>query len=139
MTPNQNLEIVKEAYLLFDKGDIRSLLDLYSDDINWSIPLMEGVPFAGERHGRSDVLKFFAALTNDVMFLHFEATDFIADGDKVVVFGNERALVRATNRQYRTEWVHTYKLSGGRITEFHEYLDTASVIRAHSATTAIAA
>lgn len=131
MTPEQNLEIVKEAYLLFDKGDIRALLDLYSEDIKWSVPPMENVPYSGERHGRSDVLKFFAELANDAFFLHFEATEFVSVGNRVVVFGNERARVRSTNHEYRTNWVHTYKLNDGKISEFCEYIDTATVVNAH--------
>ena len=45
----QNKAIVEQAYNNFKTGNIEALLSLMADDISWTLPEMEGVPFAGKR------------------------------------------------------------------------------------------
>jgi len=54
-----------------------------------------------------------------------------AKGDKVVVLGHERQRVRATGRVVETEWAMVFVVREGRITKFHNYVDTHAVAVAH--------
>ncbi len=125
-----NTEIVQEGYEKFGNGDIEGLLNLFSEDIKWTTPQTQGSPIGGTYNGRSEVGEFFRLLADSEDITHFEPTEFIADGDKVVVLGNSTATVRETNRSYDNDWVHIFTVEDGKITGFLEFFDTAKVERA---------
>ncbi|MDQ3713520.1 MAG: nuclear transport factor 2 family protein [Acidobacteriota bacterium] len=137
MSETNNTQIVQEGYAKFGSGDIEGLLNLFSDDIDWTTPTVEGAPFTGTRNGREEVGEFFAQLNEAEEFSNFEPQEFIAQGDKVVVLGRSSGTVKATGRTIETEWVHIFTVKDGKITGFKEFFDTAAAERAYQkATTA---
>ena len=72
--------------------------------------------------------EFFQSLDGIVAIQRFEPTAFIADGDRVLVLGSETARVKATGKVLEIEWAHAFTLSNGKVTAFHEYVDTAAVM-----------
>ena len=133
MNEQENTKIVRQAYEHFKAGDIESLLDLYSDDVTWQLPEMENVLFAGTRSGRESVREFISIVNNDLEALEFEPTEFIAQDDKVVALRRYHWRVKATCREYESDWAHVCTLRDGKIVSFHEYMDTAAASRAHTA------
>ncbi len=131
-----NTEIVQKGYACFGSGDIPGLLELFSPDINWTIPEIENAAFAGSRQGKAAVAEFFSLLTEGEDITHFAPTEFIADGDKVVVLGETTATVRSTGRTYSTDWVHIFTVKDGTITNFLEFFDNAAATRAFTKTAA---
>src|SRR5215213_1888395 len=119
----QNKQIVSQAYESFKNGDIPSLLGQLSDDVQWQLADMEGVPFAGKRSGREQVAQFFSLLVEDQDVLQFEPREFIAEGEKVVARGQYAWRVKSTGREYGGEWAHVFTIRDGKITDFHEYMD----------------
>ncbi|MEO7672761.1 MAG: nuclear transport factor 2 family protein [Pyrinomonadaceae bacterium] len=137
MNLGKNTPIVQEAYQRFESGDIEGILELLSDDIDWTVPEIENAPFKGLRHGRKAVSDFLDLLAITEEITDFEAREFIEQGDKVVVLGRTTSTVRSTGRHYSTEWVHVCTLKDGKMTGFHEFYDTAAATRAfQKATTA---
>ena len=47
----QNKSVVNQAYSNFKTGNVKGILDLMADNVSWTLPQMEGVPFAGTRTG----------------------------------------------------------------------------------------
>ena len=70
----QNKSIVNQAYSNFKTGNINGILDLITDDVNWTLPQMEGVPFSGTRTGRASVGEFFATLDSTQESLKLRTT-----------------------------------------------------------------
>lgn len=60
----------------------------------------------------------------------FEPREFIAQGDQVVVLGEERMRIKATGRIAENRWVMVFALRDGRIVRFREFDDTAAVAAA---------
>ena len=60
-------------------------MNLYSDDISWEIPKIDNAVYSGARRGKDAVSEFFELLAKSETFNQFEPTEFIAEGDKVVV------------------------------------------------------
>jgi ketosteroid isomerase-like protein len=58
----QNVDLVKQAYAAFGRGDLPGLLALLGDDIVWTTPGPADVPTAGERRGKAAVAEFFQAI-----------------------------------------------------------------------------
>lgn len=134
MSEATNIEIVENAYEKFSRGDIIGLLGLFTDDIDWETPHIENAPFAGNRLGLEEVEEFFKLLAESQDFSYFEPTEFIAQGNKVVVLGRSKATVKSTDRSYETDWVHIFTIHEGKITNFHEFFDNALATRAFQKT-----
>jgi len=112
-------------------ADMPSLQSLYADDVEWHVPAMENVRFGGKRRGLKSVREFFAAIADDLEVLEFEPKEFIAQGDKVVALGHYSWRVKATGREFSSDWAHVCTVRNGRIVRFQEYMDTAAEMKAH--------
>ncbi len=126
-----NKEIVQKAYECFGTGDIPGLLELYSDDVTWTTPVVDNVSYSGARQGKEAVAEFFQLLGETDEFSHFAPTEFIAEGDRVVVLGDFTVTIKATGKTYSTDWVHICTVKDGKITSFLEFFDTAAANEAN--------
>ena len=129
-----NVEVVQETYEAVGRGDIPALLDLLTDDVEWTLQGPSVLPFAGTRRGREGVAEFFSLVGETLEFERFEPREFVAQGDKVVVLGFERSAVKPTGRSFEQEWAHVYKLRDGKVAEFLALEDTAAHAVAFDAT-----
>ncbi len=129
-----NVEVVQETYEAVGRGDLPALLDLLTDDVEWTFQGPSMIPFAGTRRGREGVAEFFSLVGGNLEFERFEPREFVAQGDTVVVLGFERSLVKATGRTFEQEWAHVYKLRDGKVAEFLALEDTAAHAVAFDAT-----
>ncbi len=133
MNVQANTELIQQAYRDFNAGEIQALLNSYAEDIRWNLPEVENLPFSGRRQGREEVARFFSELAEAQEPLEFEAREFIAQGNRVVVLGHYRWRVKATGRDYASDYAHVWTIKGGKVTEFQEYTDTAASNRAFAA------
>jgi ketosteroid isomerase-like protein len=131
MNEQENIQLVKQAYNHFKNGDIQALLGLCADNIEWELPLIEGVPFSGKRQGKEQVAQFFQQLAEAQESLQFEPKEFIAQNDKVACLGHYAWSVRATDRNFECDWAHVFTTRNGQIAGFHEYSDTAAEVAAY--------
>ena len=134
MSAQENVELVKQGYAAFGTGDIEALLSLFADDIEWTTPPIKNAPFGGTLRGREQVAEFFGALTAAEDIQEFAQEDYIAQDDKVVVTGRSKAVIKATGRTLRLEYVHIFTVSGGKVQGFVEYFDTAAAADAYRET-----
>ena len=130
-----NTEVVQGTYEAVGRGDIPALLDLLTEDVQWTFQGPSVMPFAGTRRGREGVAEFFSLVEENLEFQEFEPHEFVAQGDTVVVLGFERSLVKSTGRTFKQEWAHVYKLRDGKVAEFLALEDTAAHAGAFDATT----
>ena len=127
----QNKAIVQQAYNNFKTGDIEGLLNLMSDDITWTLPEMQGVPFSGKRTGRASIAEFFDSVGSSQEVLSFEPRELIAEGDKVVALGSYSWRVKANGREFGGDFAHVWTIQDGKAVVFQEYMDTAVAVSAH--------
>jgi uncharacterized protein len=132
MNEQANLRLVQQAYQSIGAGDVQSLLKSLAEDVQWHVPEMENVPFAGTWRGREQVGQFFGTVAQAQDVVEFQPEDFIAQGDKVVVLGHFSQRVKSTGRISVSAWAHAWTIEGGKVTHFREYVDTAAVSRAHT-------
>ena len=131
MSEQENVRVVEQAYSNFKSGDIAALLDLMADDVEWELPAVTDVPFAGRRQGRAAVGEFFAAVGASQDVRAFEPREYIAQNDKVVSLGRYDWHVKGTGRDFGSEFVHVFTIRDGKIVDFHEYFDTATAAAAY--------
>jgi ketosteroid isomerase-like protein len=131
MDPQENTRVVKQAYDNYKTGNIPAVLNLLIERVEWQLPEMEGVPLGGKRKGRDGVAGFFNKLAELEDVIRFEPREFIAEGDKVVALGTYTFRVKATRRDYTSDFAHLFTVQNGKISRFQEYMDTASAVIAH--------
>ncbi|WP_020656568.1 nuclear transport factor 2 family protein [Massilia niastensis] len=124
MSGQENIELVKQCYEAFAQGDIERLLNYMKDDVDWELPLVEGVPFSGKRQGRNAVGEFFALVGSFQELREFRPEEFTAQGDRVVVTGRYAWLVKPTGTEFSCEWCHIFHIAGGKFSKFKEFTDT---------------
>jgi ketosteroid isomerase-like protein len=124
--------LVQDTYERFKAGDIRALLQSFSEQVEWQLPTMQNVPFAGTWRGRDGVSQFFSTLASTQDIVEFQPEETIAQGDQVVVLGRFAMRVKSTGKLSVSTWAHVWTIAGGKITRFREYVDTAAVSQAHS-------
>ena len=105
-----------------------SLLALLDETITWSTPGPADLPIAGNRRGRAGVAEFFQTLVATVDILRFEPKQFVAQGDVVVVLGDDTSRVKATGASVEFEWVHVFTLRDGKVIAFKEYGDVSALV-----------
>ncbi len=127
----ENTKLVQQIYEHFKKGDIKALLDLLSVNIEWQLPEIENVPFAGKRQGHEEMGQFFESLVDSQEIQYFDPREFIARGDKVVALGHYAWLVKSTGREFGGDFSHVFTVHDGKVVKFHEYMDTAAAAAAH--------
>lgn len=115
-----NTEVVEQAYAAFGRGDIPAVMNLLADDVQWTSP--RTLPHGGEFHGPNEVGKFFEGLGAAWDPLTLDIAQVGAVGDVVV------GVLRAdgTRRGGKTDGygaVHVFRVTGGKIVNFHEYVD----------------
>ena len=129
----QNVDVVQQGYEAFGRGDIPAVLELLTDDVEWTEQGPSVIPFAGTFRGREGIAEFFTLLDETLEFEQFEPRKFVGQGDTVVVVGYERGLVKPTGRTFETEWAHVYTLRDGKIATGLFLEDTAAQVEAFSA------
>jgi uncharacterized protein len=127
----KNVSTVNQLYDTFRRRDISSILDMFTNDAVTRGPAPADVlPWGGVHNGREAIAEFFKALVESLEPQQFELYDFIAQGNKVVVFGYQKGHAKPTGRPYETEFVHLWAVSNGKFSEFRVYNDTASLVEA---------
>lgn len=131
MSEKENTNLVQHVYENFKRGDIKALLNQLSDDIEWQLPEIDNVPFAGKHRGQEQMGQFFASLVDTQEVQHFEPREFIAQGDKVVALGRYAWLVKYTGREFGGDFAHVFTVNDGKVIRVHEYMDTGAAAAAH--------
>jgi uncharacterized protein len=128
MNEQKNLEIVQRGYKAFGEGDLATLTNLLTDDVEWNFPpTYAGLPWAQHAWRRpAGVEQVTRMLFEALEFEIFQPDEFIAGGDQVVVLGHERCRIRATGRIVEAKWVQVFTLRDGKISRYREYSDTAA-------------
>lgn len=130
MSERENTGLAQQAYENFQSGDILAVLDLLSDDVEWVLPEVEGVPVARSWHGREEVGQFFQTLGDVQEVRQFEPREFVAQGDKVVALGHYAWHVKSTGREWESDFAHVFTVRDGKISGFQEYNDSAALAAA---------
>jgi uncharacterized protein len=128
MSIQENVQIVKDTFAAFGRGDMQGVLALLAEDIEWITP-GEGLPFAGTHRGQAGVADFFQKISEMFEISLLETREFVSQGDRVLVVGFDRGRVKATNRTFEGHWVFAFTVRNGKVTNVREYIDTLVLAR----------
>ena len=128
--PEQNVALVRSLYEAFAARDVPRLLAMLSPHVEWAEPANPFNPAAGMRRGHAGFLEWLRIGDEAEEVLVLEPRDFLANARAVAVVGYARCRVRATGREYATEFVHLVTLEKGKVKRFQEFFDTYAAAEA---------
>jgi ketosteroid isomerase-like protein len=130
-----NVEMLRQAYQLWNDtrgGSVPSWLDLFAEDI--AIHSLgggkAGLEFGKSRHGKVEAGRYFAELGAAWEMVYFNAEEFIADGDRVVVLSRCAYRSRLTGKAAESPKADVFRFRDGKIVEVSEFFDTAAAVAA---------
>lgn len=130
MSESPNIDTIQRLYAAFGRGDIPAILAALDPDVEWINAGPAAIAYAGTRRGAAAVQDFFEALAASIEVRGFEPREFLAQEERVVALGRWAGRVKATRREYASEWAMAWTVKGGRVTAFRSYEDTHAVAMA---------
>ncbi|HEX8473781.1 MAG TPA: nuclear transport factor 2 family protein [Pyrinomonadaceae bacterium] len=127
MSEEQNIQIAQGIFDAFGRGDVPGLLSFIAEDVSWTIPGPDNVPYYGERRGHHGVMDFLVKIGSSVELYRFEPREFIAKDERVIVLGGEGGRVKPTRKHFDIEWAIVFTINDGKLSRFYCYEDTAAV------------
>ena len=131
MSTQENAQIVKDAFAAVGRGDKQGLLALSAEDVEWIVPGEEW-PLAGTHRGHAGLADLFQKTFEIVKTSFPEPSEFVAQGDRVLVLGVSRGRVNATNKTFEDHFVFAITVRDGKLTNIRAYIDTEGLARAVS-------
>ena len=133
MTVEQdNSNVVRELFAAFGRGDVKAVLNLFDDRVEFQSPVTRNAPpevsWSKVRNGKEEVAAFFGELGSKMQIEAMNATKLFAAGEHVAVEGMNRGTVRSTGAKYEHDWVMIFSFRNGKITRCVHYYDTADLV-----------
>ena len=126
LTTTANIELVQNAFANFAKGNIAGILEVCTDNIDWSSWNNAVVPFAKTYHGKAGAANFFKDLSDAVDYTAFEPRNFYDCGDRVFVKVYHAASVKATGKSFAHEALMEFVFRGEKINSFFIHITHGS-------------
>ena len=122
---------VQTVYDGFAAGDIALATSTMSPEIVWQEaegnPYSDLNPYVGPD---AIVSGLFARLATEWDGFSATPSEYVVDGERVVVFGRYTAAHKATGKAMDVPFVHAYTLNGDQIVAFQQYTDTENHVAA---------
>ncbi|HVR41033.1 MAG TPA: nuclear transport factor 2 family protein [Thermoanaerobaculia bacterium] len=127
MSEQSNIEKIQEMYAAFFRGDVASILQNVTDDVEWGTEtVVSEIPWYPIRHGRAAVGDFFATLSNEVTFEKFEPRLYAATGNDVFVQVDYDYRYKKNGKGWPIRAMHQFTFNDGTVSRFRAYEDTAA-------------
>jgi hypothetical protein len=127
MSIQENVQTVKDFFAAMG-GDRQDLLALCAEDIEWIIP-GEDWPLAGTYRGHAG-LENLLQKASETVETSTEPSEYVAQGDRVLVVGVAKGKIKATNKPFKDDWIFAITVRSGKVTNIREYVDTQALARA---------
>lgn len=92
-----------------------------------------GLTFAKERVSREQAVEYMTQLLSDWSMVYWLPETFVAEGDRVAVFGRAAWVNNATGKSAEVRIAHLWHFRNGVAVELNEIFDSARVVAAASA------
>ncbi len=120
MADHPNAELLRKGYEAFDKGDMATITELFSEDVVWHLP--GNNQLSGVHRGRDAVFAIFAKTTQlSGGTFKIELHDVLANDEHTVAL--TRGTASRQGRQLSSLDTDVYHMSNGKVTEFWSFAE----------------
>jgi uncharacterized protein len=128
MSTQENVQTVKDFFAAMGGSDRQGLLALCAEDFEWIIP-GEDWPLAGTYRGHAG-LENLLQKASETVETSTEPSEYVAQGDRVLVVGVAKGKIKATNKPFKDDWIFAITVRSGKVANIREYVDTQALARA---------
>jgi len=128
MSIQKNVQTVRDFFAAMGGSDRQGLLALCAEDFEWIIP-GEDWPLAGTYRGHAG-LENLLQKASETVETSTEPSEYVAQGDRVLVVGVTTGKIKATNKPFKDDWIFAITVRNGKVTNIREYVDTQALARA---------
>ncbi len=128
----ENLEFIKGLYAAFKRGDFQTQMDALTDSTTWQLYGPEDFFLCGLRNGKKEILDFLQALGTTLDVKSSVQHRFFAEGDTIVVLGTVHSQVKATGKEFKSEYAHVITVKDRKMLSYREFLDVAQLMRCYT-------
>jgi hypothetical protein len=122
----ENVQVARDAYEAFRRGDLEGVGKYFADDVVWETP--DTLPTGGVIRGHDAVLANFAELPKYWSKFSVDPDEYIDAGDHVVVRGVQS--VTGPGGSTESRYLHLFTLSNGKIVRGEFIADTVKGMEA---------
>lgn len=126
----QNIGTTQALFAAFGAQDIPGIVKHLHPDIVIEFYGPPVIPYAGTYRGPEECRDFFETVLSSVDVHQFDAEEFIAERDKVVVTGHLNLTAKRTGRGIDSDFVHVITLKDGKWLRFRDFMNTAVAVAA---------
>ncbi len=122
-----NVNLVKNLYDAFGRGDVPTVLGVMSPDIHWHEAESNPYMPRGEAWVGPDAIlnNLFVRLGTECDGFAVHPKLFYDAGDSVIVEARYSGTYKATGKVMDAQVCHVWDVKDGKATRFQQYLDTA--------------
>jgi len=129
----KNMERMREIFEEMTRtGGIQPLLDQLAEEAVYKLSLPPGTPLSGEFRGKPAILEYFARLDEVLEVLEVRPREFVGQGDRVIVLGDEQFIVKKTGKRCASEFAFVLEFSCGRIVRALVIEDLSGIVEAYA-------
>jgi ketosteroid isomerase-like protein len=123
-------DIIRGFYEKLKIGDAPSALALMASDIEWITMWHYKVAGRGPEQVAEGLLK---PLMAEWSSFSLQPNEFIAEGNTVVSLGEFFGVHGVTGKHAQARYAHVWKVEGGKIARFRQFIDTLEIAKARDA------
>ena len=126
-----NIEIVRDVYTAFARGDIAGVMSAMAPMIIWNeaenFPYADRNPYFGPEAVAQGV---FGRLASEWDGFGAIVEELLDAGDAIIALGRYVGVYKGTGRSIRAQFVHVWRAENGKLVGFQQHADTLQVARA---------
>ena len=123
MADSKSLEVIRNLYLAYERGDMESFYKDLSSTLVWRES--DGFPTPGVFGSKEEIIKnVHAVLARDWSQWGYNLEQLIDGQDHIVAIGVYRGTHRETGKSFESRAAHLWHVSGGKIDLFEQFADT---------------
>jgi ketosteroid isomerase-like protein len=127
----ENVEIVREAFDAFDRGDFEGVLRVCDENIVITQPVELLDAASSQQHGHAGVREAFAIWPEQWDDYRIDSFRVLADpADLVVVATRQSGRGRQSGVEVAMEFTFLFTVRDGKITEWRLFIDEAQALEA---------
>ena len=123
---NSAKSVIDKMFAAFATGNVDAILETVSEDTIWIYHGTQIIP-KGIYEGKDGASVFFKNILNGNDIFGFTPTQFITEGNMVVVLGNEHMRMKHNGQETKQNWVQVYTVENNLISRMEEFASSEIV------------
>ncbi|KIO78020.1 hypothetical protein TH53_06215 [Pedobacter lusitanus] len=116
---------------LLVERDIKGIIDLYSDQVDFNIPGNTDVaPWVGRRKNKTEIAEFYDLLVQYLDHQSFIITNRFIQDNQAVITGNLASRVRSSDKVFKSDFSMQFTQENGLITHYLMLEDSYALVEA---------